>query len=146
MRVKRVFYDVKRPWVYCRVTVGERRGITVTESGFTRCNTQDRWDEAAGKELAFARAMRDAVRKYHKQLEQNMHNGRDYKPTDEVVVTVETNNMPKKEFRINVLRDTTVADLFPSGKTTCDSDPSRRLQEFMNDASIERMNAVAHDQ
>ncbi len=73
MRILRVMYDVDQPNVYCRIRVGTRK-MSASAPGFSRCEAHDKWNEATGKELAYARALKKATARYLRKLEHELHN------------------------------------------------------------------------
>ena len=66
--LKRVYFDVQKPYVYCRLTIGDAKQ-QVSASGFSKCAPQDKWDEATGRQLAKARALKKATARYLRLLE-----------------------------------------------------------------------------
>lgn len=72
MRVLNVYYDVSKPNVFCRVTLGQKK-LYFTASGFSKCSPEDRFDEVIGRELAYTRAFMKALKMYRRALEDKLH-------------------------------------------------------------------------
>lgn len=92
MQLLSVYWDVQKPNIYCRITLGKKRGIHVTASGFAKCNVMDKWNESTGKELAITRALCKAMKKYRTALEESMR-----EPEEAMVAAVNSNGQQPKQ-------------------------------------------------